>query len=1005
VSDTTGVVRSSAGDDARGSSLEATFDLLERVRAQCLEHPSATAIEAERCRVSYAELDSHAESVATMLRRTLGASGAVLAVLVSDRVVLVPAMLGVLRAGCVFVPLNEDAPSDWLRRIAGRLRPTAFLTTDSGLALARRLAGGLDYDCAVLRVPALVSSPSRESSPRADAQSPASMSVLSSQMPSYVYFTSGSTGEPKGIAGRLTSLGRRIAWEIEAFDIRAGCRVSQLISPTFDPWFRDIFVPLCSGGTIHIPADRPARMNPETLLEWLRDFRINLVHCGPALLSALVSTPPRIRKLPELELMLLAGEFLHVSLVKRWQRRFGRRTRLVNLYGATEATMVQFCHVVRRADLERDFIPIGRPLPGQDVRLVDEEGKPCAPGQIGEIWIGGSGLSMGYFRDDEATRQRFVEAESGVGRKTTLYRTGDLAMELDDGTFRLLGRRDDQLKIRGVRIEPREIEDALTGYPLVAACAVKAVERVTGDTVLVAYIVSETQYPPAVPDMRAYLRERLPPHMIPGKFKLLERLPLTETGKIDRGALPEPDWTHSDVDGPTVGPRNPLEKALAGYWSDILGVIRPSIHDDFLNLGGHSLSAMRLAARVGEHTQVHLSVKDIFDHPTISALAELVEARVAAQKGGQPLRAAGLVQTVMDEAQDLPGVPGSAGKAGVPAIVMDEFGCPTAPSPLFGVRRCNLVLVLGEHAERESIERLARLVEEFDPSIETALVVDEPRWRMDLPARPTLVFSPALVRNQPQIPGRICCGYPLSKSEEYAALTKIGIPVPRWIALREGETPDLEGFGDYVVRKPDYGAKGAEVRIVRRDRVRWKRVVTSAAGSSPTLLVQQFVYTGLWPVSYRINTLFGRVLYAMRITGNCDRPALRGPADFDARGSGNSVSIVANARDSQAELCDDAEIIQLGERATQAFPDLPMLGVDILKEAGTGRLFVTEVNALGYNWNFTREFREDFRLDVESQFDGVRKAAYLLAEQTQKLATLSRPPVGYLHDAEVARRI
>jgi len=183
---------------------------------------------------------------------------------------------------------------------------------------------------------------------------------------------------------------------------------------------------------------------------------------------------------------------------------------------------------------------------------------------------------------------------------------------------------------------------------LVAACAVKAVERVTGDAVLVAYIVPETQYPPAVPDMRAYLRERLPPHMIPGKFKLLERLPLTETGKIDRRALPEPDWRQSGVDGPTVGPRNPLETVLAGYWSDILGVIRPSIHDDFLDLGGHSLSAMRLAARVDAHMRVHLSVRDIFDHPTISALAELVEARVAAQNGGQPLRAAEPSETVMD---------------------------------------------------------------------------------------------------------------------------------------------------------------------------------------------------------------------------------------------------------------------------------------------------------------------------------------------------------------------
>jgi glutathione synthase/RimK-type ligase-like ATP-grasp enzyme len=226
----------------------------------------------------------------------------------------------------------------------------------------------------------------------------------------------------------------------------------------------------------------------------------------------------------------------------------------------------------------------------------------------------------------------------------------------------------------------------------------------------------------------------------------------------------------------------------------------------------------------------------------------------------------------------------------------------------------------------------------------------------------------------------------LSKSEEYSVLARAGISVPRWVTLREDELPNLEGFGAYVVRKPDYGAKGAEVRIVKRERVRWKRVVTSAAGPSPTLLVQEFIYTGPWPVSYRVNTLFGRVLYCVRITGNASRPILRGPDDFDGRGSGNSVSIVSNARDSKAEFCNDVDIIRFGERAARAFPDLPMLGVDILKQAGTGRLFVTEVNALGHNWNFSKEFRDDFGIDVAKQFDGLRKAAYILAEQTQRLA-------------------
>jgi hypothetical protein len=297
-------------------------------------------------------------------------------------------------------------------------------------------------------------------------------------------------------------------------------------------------------------------------------------------------------------------------------------------------------------------------------------------------------------------------------------------------------------------------------------------------------------------------------------------------------------------------------------------------------------------------------------------------------------------------------------------------------------------LFLGDDGDRDSYEKVAHLVEELDPTIQTAIVEDKPGWSVKLPNQPTFFFSPALIRNRPYFPGRIVCGYPLSKSEEYLLLAEAGIPVPRWLTLREHEVPNLEGFGDYVVRKPDYGAKGAEVRIVKRERVRWKRVVTSAAGPSPTLLVQEFIYTGPWPVSYRVNTLFGRVLYCMRITGNNSRPTLRGPNDFDSRGSGNCVSIVANARDSKAEYCDDVDIVRFGERASRAFPDFPMLGVDVLKEAGTGRLYVTEVNALGHNWNFSREFYDNFGIDVAKQFDGLRKAAYLLAEQTQRLANL-----------------
>ncbi len=961
-------------------SLNPTLNLIERLRAEYRSHPTAIAIESGTRRTTYAELVHQADAIAAVLQRSGCGQGAVIAVLVADRAALIAVMLGVFQAGCTFVPLNDDAPAEWLYRIVTWLQPKLLLTTESLYPAVERLAASLSEGTTVVIVPADVEKIAEGKAPPTRLASPIEIFVPPTNSPSYVYFTSGSTGQPKGIAGTLNSLAKRIAWEIDAFQIPRGFRVSQLITATFDPWFRDIFVPLCAGGTICIPPDRPARLRPESLLGWLRDSKINLVHCGPTLLNTLVSTPPRIRRLPDLRLALVSGEFLHVSLVSRWRRRFGTETRLVNLYGPTEATMAQFYHIIETTDLKRDFIPIGRALPDVDILLTDENGNRCVPRQLGEILIGGATLSLGYFRDDEATREAFVVREMSDGSQKLFYRTGDLGVEFDDGKYRLIGRRDDQVKIRGVRVEPREVEDALTGYPLVAACAVTVHRGRDGEPSLVAYVVPESEYTPAIPEMRAYLRERLPLESLPAKFVLITELPLTDTGKVDRNKLPKPEQVQEQLNVNAVAPRNLLETALAEYWCEILGLPIVGVHDHFMDLGGHSLSAMRLINILRLDQGIELSVADVLNNPTVAKLAARIEAIETTQKR-TPYIATPTVAALAPE------LLATAATQTVP-FVKSDFACPDDPSPLFGARRCNLVLFLNDDVDRDSYEKVASFVEKFDPKIHTVVVEDHPGWSVDLVCQPTLFFSPALIRNRPQMPGRIACGHPLSKSEEYAILAQAGISVPRWVTLREGENPNLDGFGEYVVRKPDYGAKGAEVRIVKRERVRWKHVVTSAAGPSPTLLVQEFIYTGLWPVSFRVNTLFGRVLYCMRIAGNVNRPALHGPNDFDSRGSGNAVSIVSNVRDSTAEYCNDVEILKFGERAASAFPNLPMLGIDVLKESSTGRLFVTEVNALGHNWNFSKEFRDNFGIDVASQFDGLRKAAYLLAEQTQKLANL-----------------
>lgn len=937
--------------------------LLARVAAWAEATPDAIAIDAGATQVTYRALARHAVAVARALGHAGVGPGGPVAVRVASRSALVGATLGVLRAGALFAPLDADATEERIRRQIDWLEPAVVLHDGDSAALARLATDGTGRR-ALLRVPdhdvgGIGDEPLAPDPPARGS--------------GYVYFTSGSTGRPKATLGSWESLARRIEWEIAAFAVGPGTRVSQLITPTFDPWLRDVFVPLCAGGTICVPPEPPFRMDPGRLLEWLRDARVELVHCGPTLMATLVSVPAKIRRFPALRVVLTSGETLHVSLVTRWRRRFGRRLRLVNLYGSTEATMFQLAHVVGREDIARGFIPVGGPLPGVSVRVVDAHGRRCAPGEVGELLIGGASLSRGYYRDEAATAKAFVHVDGGVH-----YRTGDLGVEFEPGLYRLIGRVDDEVKIRGVRVNPGDVEDTLLGYPLIASCAVVARPNEAGDPSLVAYVVSETEYPPAVPDMRAYLRERLPAAHLPTHFVIMKTLPLLPSGKVDRQSLPEPSEPAAGLVA-SAPPRDALETLLAGHWATVLGLPRVGVDDDFFGLGGHSLSAARLAGAVTMAGIGELSIRDILDHPTVAAQAALLLARALETDGA---------------AHPPPPVPTGSGPRAEPGGADDAgFACPHARSPLFGRRACTLVMVLGREDDRDSFECVARRVEELDGTIRALVVADEPGWDAELPPRPTLVFSPMMLRHQPRIAAAVCCGQPLAKSAEYEALERAGIPVPRWAVLTEQLMPDLSSFGEYVVRKPDHGAKGAEIRIVRRDRVRWKPVVTSAAGPSPRLLVQEFVYTGPWPVSYRVNTLFGRVLYAMVITANTARAPLHGPTDFErvAREQ-QSASIVANARDSTAELCVAPEIIGFGERAARVFPDVPMLGVDILKDATTGALWVTEVNALGHNWNFTPEFARAFQLDIERQFGGLRKAAYVLAEETQRRAIGAPPP-------------
>ena len=492
--------------------------------------------------------------------------------------------------------------------------------------------------------------------------------------------------------------------------------------------------------------------------------------------------------------------------------------------------------------------------------------------------------------------------------------------------------------------------------------------------------------------LRDFLKRSLPDYMIPAAFVVLDKLPLTPNGKLDCKALPAPGNIRPHLAPDYVGPRNTAEETLVDVWRELLKLDEVGVHDDFFELGGHSLIATRLASQIRKDFNIEIPLRAIFENPTIDGLARrILELQAATMDSDEMEELFRELESLPEESaesrareiKEKSRNPLPAPEKETNQSIISQFSCPNTPSEFFGARQCNLLIVINEEFETPVFERLAEIVHELDPSIHAVVTKDTPRYELVLPKNPTMIFSPALIRHHPPISGRTFCGYPLSKSQEYTALEKAGIPVPAWALLSEDNFPDLSGFDDYVVRKPDYGGRGAEVKILRKSRVRWKPTTTRFAGTTSALIVQKFIYTGPRPVSYRVSTLFGRVLYSSRYEARGDQRALTGPNDF---GDVGISDIVATRKSGRQALNYESDIIRFGELAHSAFPEIPLLGFDIVREVPSGKLFVMEANAIGYVWNFNSGQEARWGFSSEKQFDGVRKAAYILAEKTQQYA-------------------
>ncbi|MFG1681418.1 amino acid adenylation domain-containing protein [Nonomuraea sp. NPDC049269] len=564
--------------------------------------PEAIAVECGEQRLSYAELETRANRLAQYLTG-LGVTGNVLVGVAVERSLdLVVAILGVLKSGCAYVPLDPDYPAQRLRVMLAESQPAVVLTHER--LVADLSAAGARTVCLDRDWPAIAQCPD---APPPNTGGPRDLA--------YVVYTSGSTGQPKGVMVEHRSLYNTVVAVCDLWLTRES-RVFQLCPMSFDAASLDLFTTLVSGATLVAPVTAPGYGGAQ-LIEQLRTKIVTAVTMPPTVLPALDA-----EALSGLEFIRVGGEVLTSELARIWSR--GRR--LVNNYGPSEGSIAVTLFPVEPGT-EYGNVPIGLPIPNDRVYVLDARLSPVPVGVTGELYIGGDGVARGYVGRPGLTAERFVADPFGPPG-ARLYRSGDLVRWNPDGTLEFAGRADDQAKIRGFRVEPREVENVLSRHKGVAETAVTIHEDEAGNKRLIAYVVSPPGAPtPSGGELGGHLAEFLPDYMIPSAFVPLAKLPLNRNGKLDREALPAPGY-QDDAEKEYLPPRNPTEEALCRIWSEVLAIDHIGIEDNFFDLGGDSISSVRLVSRIRGAFDVDVSPHDLFDRPRIAALAERIQSKI-----------------------------------------------------------------------------------------------------------------------------------------------------------------------------------------------------------------------------------------------------------------------------------------------------------------------------------------------------------------------------------------
>ena len=602
--------------------------------AEAERMPNAAAISFGEATLPYNELNARANFWAHHLLEFGIAPDDCIGICMDRSVEMVVAVMAVLKAGAAYVPLDPNYPRERLAFMIGDARLRVLLTQT-------RFSDMLPSSDA--RVLMLDNEPegTRADNPRSGA-TPDSLA--------YVVYTSGSTGRPKGVAMPHRALANLLELQIARSVLPRGARTLQFASLSFDVSFQEIFSTLCAGGTLILITEEQKR-DVDQVWQLLRSAEINRLFVPFVALQHLAERAGEIVKLPtSLREIVTAGEQPYVT--PQISRLFTRlNCSLYNQYGPSETHVATELKLEGAPNTWPSRPPAGRPVRNVFIQLVDEYGQPVPVGVPGEIFIGGIGLARGYLHRPDLTAERFLPNPDGDQRDGwRLYRTGDRARYLPDGNIEFLGRLDDQLKIRGFRIEPGEIELTLARHAAVQNAAVVMRESGPGEQRLIAYIQLNPAEVATAQELRAHLAMSLPDHMLPSAFVFLDSMPLTPSGKLDRGALPEPKELVTAGGGTFVAPRTPVEKFLAKIWGELLGLERVGVHDNFFELGGHSLLATRVISRLRDELSTDLPVRRLFETTTLEGLAiSVVQASVETEEESEAARLLAELEELSDE--------------------------------------------------------------------------------------------------------------------------------------------------------------------------------------------------------------------------------------------------------------------------------------------------------------------------------------------------------------------